>query len=420
MHALTALKVQKASYPEGRKGPLLLSDGGGLYLQIMPKGSKSWVYRFMIRGKARTMGLGSFIDGRSSITLAQARELASNARSLVAQGIDPLEARHQATKLEVARRAAEKARSVTFEEAAAAYLEAQSTGWRSAKHGQQWVNTLKTYAYPLIGFRTVQELDADAVEAVLRPIWTRIPETASRLRGRIEVILDFAKSKGWREGENPARWQESMKHRLPSVSRLARTAHHPALPWDRIPDFIMALKQRSGMSGLALQFCIFTAARSGEVRGATWSEIDFERGIWTIPGSRMKTKREHRVPISNAALAVLTEALPFCREHQNLIFTNARGTALSDMALSMLVRRMNEEAEYPKWVSQDGRLAVVHGFRSTFRDWCEEATSTPHAVSEAALAHVVADKVEAAYRRTDLFEARKVLMQKWADHCLSR
>lgn len=417
MANLTALKVQKAKYPEGRKGPFLMSDGAGLSLQIMPSGSKSWVLRFMLNGKARMMGLGSFGDQGDGVSLAVARELASAARSQVKQGIDPLETR----QAERAAKTAIIARAKTFEEAAKECITAQEAGWQNAKHRAQWTSTLTTYAYPIIGKLAVGEVDADAIERVLKPIWTEKNETATRLRGRIEAVLDYAKAKGWRSGENPARWKESLKHRLPNVSRVRRTKHHPALPWQKLPAFMAILRQMDSVSAKALQFVILNASRSGEVRGARWQEIDLDQAVWTIPAERMKAKREHRVPLSKASLAILDTMKPLKRGPESLIFPSARkATALSDMALSELLRGMNEveKGQTPPWVSQEGKPIVVHGFRSTFRDWCEEATSTPHAVSEAALAHVVSNKVEAAYRRTDLFDKRRVLMQEWAVHCL--
>lgn len=419
MANLTALKVQKAKYPEGRKGPFLILDGVGLSLQIMPSGSKSWVLRFMLNGKARMMGLGGFGDQGEGVSLAVARELAAVARAQVKQGIDPLEARQaeRVAKAEIA------ARAKTFEEAAKECIAAQEAGWQNAKHRAQWTSTLTTYAYPIIGKLAVGEVNADLIEKVMKPIWTEKNETATRLRGRIEAVLDYAKAKGWRSGDNPARWKESLKHRLPNVSRGRQTKHHPALPWPKVPEFMAALRKMDSVSAKALQFVILNASRSGEVRGARWQEIDFDQAAWIIPAERMKAKREHRVPLSKAAIAILDTMKPLKRGSESLIFPSVRkATALSDMALSEILRGMNEvdKGQTPLWVSQDGKPIVVHGFRSTFRDWCEEATSAPHAVSEAALAHVVSNKVEAAYRRTDLFEKRRILMQQWADHCISQ
>jgi integrase len=422
MANLTNLKIQKAKYPEGRKGPFLISDGSGLSLQIMPSGSKSWVLRFMLNGKARTMGLGAFGDQGDGVSLAKARDLAASARAHVKQGLDPLEARKANQVAQAEKNAAKAARSKTFEDVAKEYITAHEVGW-TVKHRAQWRSTLAVYAFPMMGQLPIAEVDAEVIERALKPIWLDKNETASRLRGRIEAVLDYAKAKGWRSGENPARWKESLKHRLPNVSRVRRIKHHPALPWQKVPAFITALRKLDSISAKALQFTILNASRSGEVRGAKWREIDIENAIWTIPAERMKAKREHRVPLSEAAIELLNIMKPLAHGPDNLIFPSVRkSTSLSDMALSELLRGMNEvdEGQTPPWVSQDGKPIVVHGFRSTFRDWCEEATSTPHAVSEAALAHIVSNKVEAAYRRTDLFDKRRALMQKWADHCLGR
>ena len=417
MPALTALKVQKAKHVGERKGPLLLSDGDGLSLQIMPSGSKSWILRFMLKGKARTMGLGAYGEN-GGVSLAMARDAASAARALLRQGIDPIQQREATRIAEEDARAAISARGKSFEDASREFIAGQEAGWRNAKHRAQWTSTLATHAFPKIGPMPVGDVDADAVMTVLEPIWLTIPETASRLRGRIESVLDYAKARGWRSGDNPARWKESLKHRLPNVSRVRRTTHHPALPWQRVPNFVTALREKDSVSARALLFCVLTACRSGEARGATWREIDLENAVWTIPGERMKAGREHRVPLSAPAIDLLKAVYPLARGGESLIFPGARsGKPLSDMALTQLLRGMNEGEN--KWLAQDGRPIVAHGFRSTFRDWCEEATSTPHAVSEAALAHVVANKVEAAYRRTDLFDKRRVLMNTWAVHCIS-
>lgn len=420
MPALTAMKVAKSSYPKDKKGPFLIADGQGLNLQIMPSGSKSWVLRFMVAGKSRMMGLGTYGDSNDAVSLATARERAADARTLIKRGIDPIDAREAAAKAEKTALALSVARAKTFREVALDYIQAQEAGWKNHKHRAQWTSTLEVYAFPIIGNMPVAEVDADAVEKVIKPIWLTINETASRLRGRIEVILDFAKAKGWRMGDNPARWKESLKHRLPNISRVRRTAHHPALPWQLVPAFIGELKKKDGIAALALLMCILTATRSGEVRAAVWSEFDLEKKIWTIPAAKMKGGREHRIPLSEPASAILGRLQSFAAGRDSLVFPSIRKRAqLSDMALSMLVRGMNEveEGQRMPWLASDDRPIVVHGFRSTFRDWCEEETSTPRAVSEAALAHVVESKVEAAYHRTDHFEKRRVLMTQWAEHC---
>jgi integrase len=336
------------------------------------------------------------------------------------QGVDPLQAKREAAAAEAAQRAASVVAAVTFRTAATEYVSAHEAGWKNEKHRAQWTSTLVSYAYPEFGDRPVAEVDADAVEAALKPLWLRVPETASRLRGRIEAILDYARSRGWRQGENPARWRESMKHRLPNVSKVKREKHHPALPWQQIGAFMAELSGRQGIAAKALAFAILTVARSGEARGARWSEIDLDGATWTVPADRMKAKKEHRVPLSKPALEILATLHPLSTGPGSLVFpATQRDRPLSDMTLPMLIRCMNKgpKGALPKWRDVHGDTVVPHGFRSTFRDWCEEATSTPHAVSEAALAHAVADKVEAAYRRSDLFEKRVALMAAWAEQC---
>ncbi len=420
MTKLTAIGVRKATHPCTHKGPAMLADGNGLYLQIMSSGSKSWVFRYTRNGKARMMGLGVYGENDRGVTLAAARGLAAQARAALAQGVDPLEVRRKAAAAEAAKRAATVVVAITFRTAGTEYVAAHEAGWKNEKHRAQWTSTLVTYAYPEFGDCPVAAVDADAVEAVLKPLWLRVPETASRLRGRIEAVLDYARARGWRQGDNPARWRESMKHRLPNVSKVKRQTHHPALPWQQIGAFMAALDRKQGMAAKALAFAILTAARSGEARGARWGEIDLDKATWTVSSERMKAGKEHRVPLSKPALEILDALHPLSTGPDSLVFpATQRDKSLSDMALSMLVRGMNEcpEGEPPPWGDGRGEAVVPHGFRSTFRDWCEEATSTPHAVSEAALAHAVADKVEAAYRRSDLFEKRTVLMTAWAEQC---
>jgi integrase len=419
---LTAIKAAKASYPAGRKGPFLLPDGKGLNLQIMPSGTKSWILRFMMSGRPRTMGLGSYGDGPDGVSLAKARELAAEARALAKRGEDPIEARKKASKSAQNQHEAFGGPLKTFQQVALEYIEAHRVSWKNAKHKAQWTSTLRTYVFPVIGGIHVKDVHAEEVEQVLKPIWLSKNETASRTRGRIEIILDFAKAKGWRTGDNPARWKESLKYRLPNLSRVRRTSHHPALPWKRIPAFVATLLAKEGVAAKALLFCILTATRSGETRGARWSELDFENRIWTIPATRMKGGQEHRVPLTEAALNVLEQVKSLASNKSDLVFPSVKnGKPLSDMALSMLVRGMNKTDDWsdPPWKANDGRPIVVHGFRSTFRDWCEEETSTPHAVSEAALAHRIRNEAEAAYHRTDHLEKRRILMTQWGEWCIS-
>ena len=385
--------------------PGAYGDGGGLYVQVRGPEHRSWLFRFKLHGRARLMGLGPLPD----VSLAEARELATVARKLVRQGVDPIE-RRRAARAE----AAAKAGLNTFREVAEAYIAAHEPGWRNAKHRQQWRNTLETYAYPVIGSLGVAAVDTGAVMRVLEPIWREAPETASRLRGRIEAVLDYASARGWRSGDNPARWRGHLANLLPARGKIARVVHHAALGWREIGAFMTALRAQDGVGAKALEFAILTAARSGEVRGARWPEIDLAAGIWTVPAGRMKGGREHRVPLSEPALAVLSAIEPLrpapCSDTgaspDALIFPGRKsGKPLSDMSLTAVLRRMGR-----------GDL-TAHGFRSTFRDWCAETTGYPREVAEAALAHALSDKVEAAYRRGDLFQKRRRLMEDWAEFC---
>ncbi len=358
------------------------------------------------------------------LSLADARLKATEAKALLRRGINPKEHREAERKQAIAQRRQKEISQISVETVARDYIAVQSAAWSDPKHCKQWISTLETYVLPKIGDRPVGEIETDDIELVLNDIWTKIPETASRVRGRLEKIFDFAASKGFRAGENPARWKGGLIHRLPPTSRLKRTRHHPALPWKLLPSFVSELRKNPSVSAVALLFCILNASRSGEVRGATWQEIDLDNLTWTIAAERMKAKREHRIPLSKQSVEILAQVEKLKRDDKGLVFPSSKGsglTPLSDMALSQLVRGMNEVSDVSKmqWNDAYGRPIVPHGFRSTFRDWCEEATTTPHAVSEAALAHVVADKVEAAYRRTDLFDKRRVLMAAWGEYCWS-
>lgn len=387
---LSALAVSRA------KEPGYYGDGAGLYLQVSKSLTKSWIFRFTRGGKQREMGLGAL----HTITLAQAREKAKDCRSKLLDGIDPLEARNAAKLGD----ALDRAKAMTFDHCAAAYIAAHRGSWKSAKHALQWEATLATYARPVIGDLPVAAVDTALVVKVLQPIWSEKTETATRLRGRIESILDWATVSKFRVGENPARWRGHLDNLLADPGKMNRVVHHAALPWQEIGTFMSDLKKREGIAARAVELAILTAARSGEVRGAVWSEFDLEDAMWVIPAERMKAGREHRVPLSTAALSVL-RAAPRIDE---IVFPGARaGTPLSDMSLTAVLRRM-------------GRKEItVHGFRSTFRDWCAESAGNafPREVCEHALAHSLPDKVEAAYRRGDLIEKRKVLMQVWSDYC---
>lgn len=375
--------------------PGLHSVGGvaGLAMQITPTGARSWILRVVVGGKRRDMGLGGFPD----VTLAAAKEAARAARLKVKEGIDPIvDAKAKRSALFAARVA-----SMTFREAALAFIGVKEAEWKNAKHVSQWHNTLTTYAYPVIGDIFVREIEQSHVMRVLEPIWLTKTETATRLRGRLESILDWARVRGYRTGENPARWRGHLDMLLPTPGKVQKVEHHPALPFDELGGFMVLLRQMEGMGARALEFAILTAARSGEVRGARWGEIDLADATWTIPADRMKAKREHRAALNDEAVALL-ESLP---RTGDLIFPNTKGAPLSDMTLTAVLRRMER-----------GDI-TAHGFRSTFRDWCSERTNYPRDVAEMALAHTVGDKVEAAYRRGDLFEKRRLMMRDWGKFC---
>lgn len=420
MAKLTATAV-KALVAKGKPGAH--ADGGNLYLRTVSPGSAKWTLRYMLVGKAREMGLGAFdADGKAGVTLAQARVKAEEVRAVLRQGLDPLEERKAAAEAERQAKAAAEAATRTFRDVAEMHVSAHEAGWRNEKHRAQWRSTLDAYAYPVMGHMPVAAIGTDHILRALQPIWTEKPETASRVRGRIEAVLAYAAARNWRQGENPARWRGHLDHLLPRRSKVATVENHAALPWQQMAAFMAVLRATSATAARALEFAILTACRSGEVFGARWSEIDLEAAVWIVPANRMKAGREHRVPLSSAALAVLAQMAPLrpAKGDAYVFPGQVQGKPLSNMAMLMLLRRMNPdvEGELPRW--RDGRsgsAVTAHGFRSSFRDWCEEATSTPHAVSEAALAHTIGDKVEAAYRRGDLFQKRAALMQDWADFC---
>ena len=391
MGKLTARAVQTA-------GPGKHEDGDGLRLVVAPTGGRKWVLRFTSNGKRREMGLGSY----PLVSLADARAKAVDARRVTADGKDPILCRDtEATKA---------AEVPTFTQAAAAFIRAHRRGWSNPKHARQWVSTLKTYARPTLGAKPVDQIGTEDVLRVLQPIWTTKTETAKRVQGRLENILDFAAARRWRDQSNPARWHGHLDKLLPRPSRVAKVAHHPAMPYQDVPAFMAELAGKDGVSALALRFLILTACRTGEVTGAEWNEIDLEATVWTIPGERMKAKREHRVPLSNAALAVLA-ALPRIAGNP-YVFSGARhGRPVSNMAMLQMMRGMGYG------VGGDRGDYVPHGFRSAFRDWSGEVSTFPRDVCEMALAHVIENKVEAAYRRGDLFEKRRAMMDAWAAWC---
>lgn len=376
---LTARKVETAK-------PGKYSDGGNLYLIVSETGARKWVLRFTWRGRAKEMGLGSAI----SVPLSDAREKAASARRKIAQKLNPIEERKRDGGIP------------TFGEMADDVRETLSAGFRNEKHKAQWKSTLETYAAPL-RVKPVDTIGTDDVLAVLKPIWTTKAETASRVRGRIEKVLDAAKAKGFREGENPARWRGHLDHLLPRPSKLAR-GHHAAMPYDDVAAFIAKLRKREATAAMALELCILTAARSGEILGMKWSEVDLVRKIWIVPAERMKAGREHRVPLSPRAVAILRQLEEL--QAGDLVFPGqARGKSLSNMAMEMVLRRMKIDD------------ATVHGFRSSFRDWAGNVSSFPREVTETALAHVIGDKAEQAYRRSDALEKRRMLMDAWANYC---
>ena len=395
---LSALEVSKLTKPG------LYGDGGGLTLQITPNGVKSWLFRYMMSGKPFGMGLGP----THTVSLAEARQKALAARKLLIVGINPLAAKKQ----DQAATALANAKMMTFDQCAKAYILAHKAGWKNAKHADQWTNTLKTYASSVFGHLPVAEIDTGSVVKCLAPIWESKTETASRLRGRIESVLGWATTSGYRTGENPARWKGHLDNLLATISKTGRTKHHPSLPWQRIGAFVSALRERDGISARAVEFVILTACRSGEVRGARWSELNIESKVWTVPGARMKAKREHEVPLSDAALALL-KSMP---KNGDLVFVGTKAQQLSDMALTAVLRRMNGE-DPPTWVDVNGEGITVHGFRSSFRMWAAETTSYPREVAEHALAHQLPDAVERAYQRGSQFAKRAALMTEWSVYC---
>ncbi len=353
---LTALQVSKLTKPG------LYGDGGGLTLQITPGGVKSWLFRYMMSGKPYGMGLGP----THTVSLAEARQKALSARKLIIDGINPLVAKKQ----DQVAAALANAKMMTFDQCAKAYILAHKAGWKNAKHADQWTNTIETYASPVFGHLPVAEIDTSLVVKCLAPIWEGKTETASRLRGRIESVLGWATTSGYRIGENPARWKGHLDNLLATISKSSRTKHHPSLPWHHIGAFMSALRTRDGVSARAVEFAILTACRSGEVRGAQWSEFDLERKVWTIPAERMKAKRQHEVPLSDSAL-VLLKAIP---ESGDFVFAGTKKQQLSDMSLTAVIRRMNT-GEKPSWIDANGESITVHGFRSSFRMWAAETTN---------------------------------------------
>lgn len=382
---LTALKINRLSQPG------MHADGGGLYLQITSTAAKSWIFRYSRSGRSREMGLGSLIK----VPLARARMAADQCQKLLGGGLDPVAERNAQRE----RAALEAAKAITFSEAAERYIAAHSGKWRNGKHLAQWRSTIAAYAEPVFGKLPVQAVDTGLVLSVLEPIWAAKHETASRLRGRIENVLDWATARGLRQGENPARWKGHLKHLLPTRMAIA-TKHHAAMAYGDVPAFMDALRTQEGISPRALEFTILTAARTGETIGARWSEINFLDKVWTIPAGRMKAGSEHRVPLCDRAIAILSEME--ASRVSDFVFPGWKhGKPLSNMAMSKVLERMSVVG------------ATVHGFRSAFRDWAAEQTAYASEVVEKALAHAIRNEVEAAYRRGDLLDKRRQLLRAW-------
>jgi integrase len=381
------------------KQPGMHGDGGGLYLQVTEGADgtprKSWLFRYTVAGRERQMGLGPLSD----VPLAEARDRALAARKLRRAGKDPI-AEREAARVEASLVAA---KTMSFDECATAYIAAHRAGWRNLKHAAQWSSTVATYCSPVFGKLPVQLVDVGLVMKAIAPLWAAKPETAGRVRGRIERILDLAKVRGFRDGENPARWRGHLDQLLPARGKVRRVKHHAALPFADIPAFVAALRGRDAVAARALEFAILTAARTSEVLGATWSEFYLDTRVWTIPAERMKGAREHRVPLGDRAIEIIRNMMS--AKKNDHVFYGDRRAALSNMSLLMLLRRM-------------GRTDITtHGFRSTFRTWAAECTNYPREVVEAALAHVVGNKVEAAYQRGDMLDKRRPLMAQWENYC---
>ncbi|NMM45958.1 tyrosine-type recombinase/integrase [Rhodospirillaceae bacterium KN72] len=387
--ALNKLAARRVA-TETRKGRY--SDGGGLWLQVGEAANKSWLFRFQLNGRKRQMGLGAV----HTVSLADARQEAARCRQLIRDGIDPIEER----KAILLDRRTQAGTAKTFKQCAESYIKQHAPKWSNVKHAAQWTATLETYAYPVIGTLGVGDVDTPQVLDILEPIWSEKPETASRVRGRIEAILDWAIARKHREGENPARWRGHLNKILPARSKRSKK-HHAALPYPEINTFVTSLREQPGMAARALEFLILTGTRTGEVLGARWSEIDFTNSCWNIPGERTKTGADHRVPLSGGAVAILRVMEDL--KSSDFVFPGARPKSpLSNMSMLAVLKRM-------------GRADLTsHGFRSTFKDWASECTRYPNEVSEAALGHAIPSAVEAAYRRGDLFDKRVRLMSDWA------
>ena len=389
LNRLTAMKVAKARQPG------LYSDGGSLYLRVAPGGSKQFIFRYARHGRLRDMGVGP----AHTLSLAEARDKAREARKLLLEGIDPIDAKHA----RMAALLAADARAMTFVQCAEGFIRDNEREWGSATHRQQWISTLTRYAFPLLGALPVQAIDTPLVLKVIKPLWERVPVTAKRVLGRIENVLGWATVHHYRSGDNPARWRGHIEHALPKVE--AANHHHAALPYADVPAFMARLGTDTSIGSAALRFITLTAARMGEAINATWDEIDLTAKVWTVPAARMKAGSEHRVPLSDAAVAVLQQMATV--RHSAYVFPGrSAGKPVSENTVWRLV----------KTASGDERM-TVHGLRSSFRDFASERTNFPREVAEMALAHAIPNAVEAAYRRGDLFDKRRRLMDAWAAYC---
>jgi len=390
LNRLSTFQVEK------KKQPGMYADGGGLYLRVADGGSKQWIFRYVANGRLRDMGIGPC----HTLTLAEARERATDARKLRLNNIDPIA--HKRAQQGAA--AAESARAMTFRQCATGFIKDNEAKWTHPKHRQAWEMTLTEYVYPKLGELPVGLIDTPLVLGVIKPLWARIPETAARVRGRIEAVLGWATVHGYRSGDNPARWQNHLAQALPARAKVAKKEHHAALPYTQVAEFMSKLRRDASIMARCLEFITLTACRLGEAQGALWPEIDFEARTWTIPAERMKADKEHKVPLSNAAIALLKDMLAI-RQSDYVFPGYKRGRPLGHNGLWKLAKQMA------------GADITVHGLRSTFRDWAAERTAFPNEVVEMALAHAINSAVEAAYRRGDLFDKRRKLMDAWAAYC---
>jgi integrase len=388
---LTAKRIARLLKAPGR-----YPDGDNLYFRVSSPGNASWLLRYARDGRERMLGLGPL----HTVTLAEARIRAKAARQQLLDGVDPIDQK----RAQKAERALEAAKAITFSEAAQSYYDQHEKKWKNPRHRDQWISTLQTYCFPRIGNLPVSAIDTGLVLKCIEPHWQDKTETMSRVRGRIESVLDWCKVRGYRTGDNPAKWKGHLKEVLPARDQIAKPNHHPALPFGEIGGFLTKLRTRDAVAAKALEFLILTAARTGEVIGAKWGEIDFAKKEWTIPEGRMKGGRQHRVPLSNRVIEILSE-VPREEDNPHVFIGPRTGSGLSSMAMTAVLKRMGH-----------GDI-TVHGFRSTFKDWADECTNTPIHVTQMALAHAIGDKTEAAYRRGDLAKKRKVLMDTWAAFC---